>query len=214
MQKQTDILDCYNKAAKTYADKFIDELSKKHLDRILLKSFAAENLNKGKLIDLGCGPGQTTKFLSDCGLTDLLGTDLSQTMIDVAKSINPTLNFETADMLNLNYPDGAFGSAVAFYAIVHFDDEQLKTAFKEIKRVLAASGQFLFSFHIGDKVIHHEEFLGHPANIDFYFFETAKVIDVLTETGFEVIDAIERQPYANAEYPSKRAYIWAKTSGR
>ncbi len=62
MQKQNDIIECYNKTAKNYADKFIDELTKKHLDRILLNSFTLENKDNGKLIDLGCGPGQTTNI--------------------------------------------------------------------------------------------------------------------------------------------------------
>ncbi len=62
MQKPNDIIECYDKTAKNYADKFIGELSKKHLDRILLNSFALENKDNGKLIDLGCGPGQTTNI--------------------------------------------------------------------------------------------------------------------------------------------------------
>jgi hypothetical protein len=40
------------------------------------------------------------------------------------------------------------------------------------------------------------------------------VMDSLREAGFAVIDAIERHPYPNVEYPSKRAYIWARTTGR
>ena len=212
MQEQKDIIDCYNKTAKNYAVKFIDELEKKHLDGILLKSFAVENLNKGKLIDLGCGPGQTTKYLSDWGLTDSVGIDISPGMITIAKNMNPSLNFEIADILNLKYPDRAFGSAIAFYSIVHFDYGQVKAAFKEIKRVLADNGQFLFSFHIGDNVVHLDAFLEHQVNIDFYFFEITKIIDLLAETGFEIIDTIERQSYKNVEYPGKRAYIWTKNS--
>jgi SAM-dependent methyltransferase len=214
MQDQRDIIECYNKTAINYADKFIDELRKKHLDRILLKSFAAENLDKGKLIDLGCGPGQTTKYLSDCGMTDLVGVDISPSMVTVAKSINPILNFETADILNLKYPDKTFGSAIAFYSIVHFDYRQVKTAFEEIKRVLAENGQLLFSFHIGNNVVHLDNFLDHQVNIDFYFFEMNKIIDLVTEAGFEIIDTIEREPYQDAEYPSKRAYIWAYNTNR
>lgn len=209
MQKQTDIIDCYNKTAKNYADKFIDELSKKHLDRILLRSFAEENAAKGKLIDLGCGPGQTTKYLSDCGVKDILGVDLSPSMIAVASQIHPGLGFETADMLNLGYPAGSFGSAIAFYSIVHFDYDQVKTAFTEVGRVLAGSGQFLLSFHVGEEVKHLDNFHDHPVNIDFYFFDTNKITALLRETGFEIIDVIERQPYPDAEYPRKRAYIWA-----
>jgi ubiquinone/menaquinone biosynthesis C-methylase UbiE len=210
MQEQKNIIECYNKTARNYADKYLDELSKKHLDRLLLKSFASENFNKGKLIDLGCGPGQTTKYLFDCGLTDLIGVDISQSMVTVAKSIHPMLNFETADILNLKYPDKTFGSAIAFYSIVHFDFMQMEIAFKEIKRVLKDNGEFLFSFHIGDNVVHLDDFLDHQVNIDFYFFDTKKITDLLTKTGFEIIDAIERPPYQGVEYPSKRAYIWAK----
>src|ERR1019366_5406699 len=211
MQEQNNIIDCYNQIAKKYADKFIEELNKKHLDRILLKSFANENLNNGQLIDLGCGPGQTTKYLFDCGLTDLIGVDISPSMVAVAKNINPMINFETADILNLKYPGKTFGSAIAFYSIIHFDYEQLKIAFKEIKRILKDNGQFLFSFHIGDNIIHLDDFLDHNVNIDFYFFETNKILDLLTETGFGIIDTIERQPYPGVEYPGKRAYIWTKT---
>jgi SAM-dependent methyltransferase len=214
MQEQKNIIECYDKTAKNYADKYIDELSKKHFDRMLLKSFASENSNKGKLIDLGCGPGQTTKYLSGCGLTDLVGVDISPAMVTVAKSIHPMLNFETADILNLKYPDKTFGSAIAFYSIVHFDYEQVKIAFKEIKRILADNGEFLFSFHVGDNVVHLDDFLDHQVNIDFYFFETNKITDLLTETGFEIIDAIERYPYKDVEYSSKRAYIWAKNHNR
>lgn len=212
MQEQKDIIDCYDKTAKNYADKFIDELSHKHLDRILLKSFASENCDKGKLIDLGCGPGQTTKYVCECGLTDILGVDISPNMVTVAKNINPQLNFETADILSLKYPDRFFASAIAFYSIVHFDYGQIKTAFKEIKRVLTDNGQFLFSFHIGDNLVHMDNFLDHQVNIDFYFFEITKMMDLLTETGFEIIDVIERQAYKDVEYPSKRAYIWTKNN--
>ena len=212
MQSQKDILDCYNKTAKNYADKFINELSKKHLDRILLKSFAAENLNKGTLIDLGCGPGQTTRYLTELGLTDAIGVDISPAMIEIAKKIHPSLNFEIADILNLKYPDNTFGSAIAFYSIVHFDDAQIKTAFKEINRVLRDNGEFLISFHIGDHVVHLDDLLEHRVNIDFHFFETNKIAHLLVETGFKIFDTIERQPYPDVEYPSKRAYIWAKNS--
>ncbi len=209
MQVQKNIIECYNKTAKNYADKFIDELSHKHLDQVLLSAFASENRDKGKLIDLGCGPGQTTKYLADCDWKDILGVDLSPEMVKVAKEINPQLNFETADMLNLPYADKTFGAAIAFYSIVHFDHAQIKIAFREINRILAVNGQFLFSFHIGDNPVHLDEFLDQQVNIDFYFFQPIKIIELLTETGFEIIDSFEREHYPS-EYPSKRAYIWAK----
>ena len=210
MQQQQNIIDCYNKTAKNYAEKFIDELNHKHLDRILLKCFVDENINKGKLIDLGCGPGQTTKFIADQELTEIIGIDISEEMINVARSVNPHLHFETGDILKLEYPDKTFGSAVAFYSIVHFDHEEISRMFKEVKRVLKEDGQFLFSFHVGEDIVHLDDFLEQKVNIDFYFFDTEKIIDLVTGTGFEIIDVVERQPYKDVEYPSKRAYIWVK----
>lgn len=208
MQDTKDVLYCYNKTADRYADQFMDELNGKHLDRILLKAFAATNFQSGRTIDLGCGPGQTTKFLADCGMTDIVGTDLSPEMITVAKRRNPQLHFETADMLNLPYKDASFGSAIAFYAVVHFDEEQMKKAFKEVARILSGGAQFLFSFHVGNNSVHLDNFLEQEVNIDFYFFETSKILALMVEAGFNIIDALEREPYKGAEHPSQRAYIW------
>lgn len=84
------------------------------MDRILLKTFASENLNKGKLVDLGCGPGQTTKYLSECGLTDLLGVDISIEMITIAKKVNPHLNFETATSYSIR-DDGEVEARLTSY---------------------------------------------------------------------------------------------------
>jgi ubiquinone/menaquinone biosynthesis C-methylase UbiE len=210
---QTHIIDCYDKTAQNYAEQFGDELAHKHLDRILLRAFASENLARGRLIDLGCGPGQTTRFLADCGLKDILGVDLSPQMVKVAGNLHPDLSFSTADMLRLPYPDQSFGSAIAFYSIVHFTDAQVSLAFKEIKRVLIPGGQLLFSFHVGTERVHLDHFLDHPVSIDFYFFEPEKIADLLTGLGFGLIDALERQPYPEVEYPSRRAYIWAQKQG-
>ena len=99
---------------------------------------------------------------------------------------------------------------LSFYSIVHFDYFQVLTALKEIKRVLIDQGELLFAFHIGDNIVHLDNFLDHKVEIDFHFFEVKKIKDILLEVGFEIIDIIIRQPYTNVEYQSERAYIWIK----
>jgi ubiquinone/menaquinone biosynthesis C-methylase UbiE len=205
-----NVINCYDAVAGAYAAELFDELSHKPLDRLLLKQFASENKDKGKMIDLGCGPGQTTRFLADNGAKDILGTDLSAGMIAKAQELSPHLQFQTVDMRKLDFPDTSFASAVAFYAIVHFNMKQLATAFCEIHRILQLEGQLLLSFHIGDDIIHRDEFFGEKVDIDFYFFRTAEVIRLLKKTGFAIIDAIERYPYEGHEHPSKRAYLWVE----
>jgi ubiquinone/menaquinone biosynthesis C-methylase UbiE len=210
MQSQDNIIKCYDAVADNYADEFKDELSKKHFDRFLLKEFAKINKDKGRFADFGCGPGQTTKFLFGNGITDIIGIDISPGMIKAAKKLFPEIKFETGDMLNLSYKTNYFGAAIAFYAVVHFTYDQIKTALGEINKVLKNGGHFLFSFHIGDEKVHHNTFLGKPVDVDFYFLRTEKIMDLLNETGFEIVNAIERYPYKDAEYPSKRAYLWVE----
>lgn len=209
IQSKEKIISCYNKTAENYATERIDELSKKHLDSLLLKEFALINKDKGLCVDFGCGPGQTTKFLFDQGLNDLRGVDISSGMIDVAKRLFPKIQFETGDLLNLSYGSNTFGNALSFYAIVHFTYDQIKIAFSEINRVLVKGGQFLFSYHVGNETVHFDKAGEVDIDVDLFFFQSEQLIKILYETGFIIIDAIERYPY-DLEYASKRGYIWAK----
>src|SRR5688500_19877264 len=114
MQPQEKIIKTYNATAESYAATRIDELSKKHFDGLLLKEFARLNKDKGTCADFGCGPGQTTKFLFDAGLKDIIGVDLSPGMVNVATRIFPYIRFETGDLLALPYNKNHFASAIAF----------------------------------------------------------------------------------------------------
>jgi len=87
MQSQEKIVNCYNQVADNYAAERSDELSNKHLDRLLLKEFARVNKDKGLCADFGCGPGQATKFLYDHGLKNIIGVDLSSGMIETARRL-------------------------------------------------------------------------------------------------------------------------------
>ena len=206
-EKLNKIATFYNATAAEYAKAFFNELSHKPFDRSLLQRFVLENKSKGRIGDLGCGPGQTTKFLSELGVTDLVGIDLSAKMIEQAKALSPTLEFETGNMLGLDKPDCYFGGLIAFYAIVHFDYDEVKQFLTEARRVLKNTGQLLFSFHTGDQILTVDEFLGKKASADFHFHEPGKICATIDEIGFKTIDVITRFPYKDKEYPSKRSYI-------
>lgn len=210
MDSQEKVLRCYNQVADDYAAERWDELSKKHFDRLLLKEFAFVNKDKGPCADFGCGPGQTTKFLHDNAMQDIIGVDLSPTMIRAAQRLSPQIKFETGDLLNIVYPAGSLGSVLAFYAIVHFTNDQIKQCFEEINRVLKSGGDFLFSFHVGDEIVHFDKAHDKEIDVDLFFFKTDDIVELLYRTGFNLVDAIERRPYEDVEYPSRRAYIWTR----
>lgn len=202
------IIQCYNKIADAYASAFSFELAQKPLDLLLLDAFARAHPEGELLLELGCGPGQVAAYLAGLGVGRIVATDISPEMIRVAKEVHPHLQFETADMLHLPYRDQQFASVVGFYAIVHFNDEDLQRALVEVYRVLKSGGAFLFSFHVGEGTLHRNELLGEQVDIDFHFFSLAAVLRIAVEAGFRVKDALVRQPYAGVEYPSERAYVW------
>jgi SAM-dependent methyltransferase len=210
MQPKEKIIKTYNATAESYAATRIDELSKKHLDRLLLKEFAGRNKDMGICADFGCGPGQTTKFLFDAGVKDIIGVDISPGMVKVARRIFPYIRFETGDLLALPYNGNYFASAVAFYAIVHFDYDQIAKAFQEINRVLKKGAHFLFSFHVGDETVHFDKANDIDVDIDLHFLQTNRILELLRDNKFRIIDTIERLPYPDVEYATRRAYVWAE----
>lgn len=207
MQQIEKVISCYDKTATEYAKRFKNELSHKPFDRMILKNFAEENKDKNLIADFGCGPGQTTGYLFKSGIKNITGIDISPGMVQQARLLHKKIKFSVGDMLDLKYNNEHFDAATAFYAIVNMTFDQVEKAFKEINRVLKIDGQFLFSFHIGEEAIHLENFLDEDVNIDFYFFKTEKIIELLEESKFKIITAAERFPYTGVEYPSKRAYI-------
>lgn len=207
MQPLNKIITSYNATAESYTASRINELQKKHYDQLILKEFASVNKDKGVCADFGCGPGHTTKFLFDCGMKDIVGIDISPGMINAAEKIFPDLRFETGDLLALSYNTGHFASAIAFYSIVNFDYSQVETAFNEVNRVLKKNSQFLFSFHVGEQIVHFDKANDIDVDIDMYFFKTELILELLHKSNFRVIDAIERLPYPDVEYPTKRGYV-------
>ena len=210
MEQNSDHLRaCYDMVAHDYAKRFTDELSHKPLDRELLIRFADDVRGRGNVYDLGCGPGQTTAFLHGCGV-NVRGLDLSPKLVREARERNPDVVFEQGDMLELPTADAALAGVTAFYAIVHLSKDDLRRAFAEMHRVLKPGGRLLLAFHIGEGSIHVEEFLGRPVEMDFMFFRPTRIAADLIEAGFVVDEVVERDPYPDVEYPSRRAYLFAR----
>jgi SAM-dependent methyltransferase len=212
-QTSEHIRACYDEVAREYAERFAGELAHKPLDRELLSRFASEVRGRGDVYDLGCGPGHTTAFLHDRGVS-VRGLDLSQELLRQARQRYPGIEFEPGDMLALPLADASLAGVLAFYAIVHFSPAGLRRALAQMHRVLRPGGLLLLAFHVGEGSIHVEGFLGRPVALDFVFFSPAAVTDELVRAGFEAVEVIERDPYPEVEYPSRRAYLFARRPSR
>jgi SAM-dependent methyltransferase len=207
-QNLDKVENLYDTVAKEYAETFSGEHEKKPKDQDILHRFSLEIGDRRPVWDFGCGPGQTTKYLKNLGI-EISGLDLSEKILEQARTIHPKIHFRKGNILELDFENDSIAGAVAFYAIVHFTEEQVEIAFREVFRVLQSGGIFLFTYHIGEETIHLGEFLGKKVDIDFMFFNTDFIFSCLTDSGFEKIEIIERDPYPGVEYESQRAYAFA-----
>jgi ubiquinone/menaquinone biosynthesis C-methylase UbiE len=131
-------------------------------------------------------------------------------MVAVARRLTPAVSFREGSMLDLPDPDASWAGCTAFYAIVHFDEGELKRALREIARVLRPRGVLLLAFHQGSEIVHRDDLFGVAVDLDFVFWEAATVARELRDAGFVIEAKLERAPYEGHEHPSRRIYLFAR----
>jgi len=211
-KRHTERLAAYSNIAVDYGRMFINELQTKPLDRKLYDLFADKVIDKGKVLEIGCGPGEISNYLFVKGL-NITGIDISPEMIKVAKKYNDRMDFQIGNVFNLTFANDSISGIVAPYLIVNFDYIEVKDAFIEIIRVLRNNGTLLVSFHIGrDKTKTYRDFFhkGKPLTFTFYKVDTIK--ELLKKVGFIITEVVIKEPYEGEQ--TTRAYIYAEKSGK
>jgi len=210
MNDLTDsIRESYDRLAEEYARRIFDELQHKPLDRELLDRFARQTRGHGDVCDMGCGPGHVARYLRDAGAS-VFGLDLSPGMLEQARKLNPDILFREGNMMLLDIQDGTLAGIAAFYAIVNIPRQSLPLIFQEMHRVLRPDGLLLLAFHAGDEVHYEDELWGQKISMDFLFFRPSDIRLDLEAAGLTIEEVVEREPYPEVEYQSRRAYIFAR----
>lgn len=164
----------------------------------------------GLICDLGCGPGHVARYLAQRG-AHVVGVDLSDEMVVVARRRNPGLRFEQGNMLDLaGVADAAFAAVVAMYSLIHIDRPQVPIALAEMHRVVAPGGILAVAVHGGAGEILYDEFLGHPVPFTGTYFQLDELAGLVTTADFTVEQSIERAPYPE-EGQTPRLYVVART---
>jgi ubiquinone/menaquinone biosynthesis C-methylase UbiE len=211
-QAQTELQNSYDCVAYSSATRFYCELDSKPFDRKMLDWFIEKVDGIGTICDLGCGSGHIANYLHNRDL-EVWGIDLSSGMVKQAQKLNPNIAFQQGDMLSLdNFADKSFGGIAAFYSIIHVPRLLVVDALREMNRVLRSKGVLLLTVHIGQQTHHLEEWFDKRVFLDFHFFETAQMKVDLQMAGFELEEAVERDPYPEIEVQTRRVYLFARKS--
>lgn len=182
----TDVRTSYGTGAVSYAGRLRDVLSGEPYLRSALALFAdlVRADGGGQVGDAGCGPGHVTAHLRDPEL-DVVGIDLSPTMIDVARREHPGLRFEVGSMTKPDLADTSLAGLLSWWSLIHLPDDLVPTAFAHFQRVLCPGGRLFLGFHVGDETrLKTQGYDGHPMNVYIHRSPPARFASWLRDAGF------------------------------
>jgi SAM-dependent methyltransferase len=199
----------YDLVAEEYVRRLYHELEGMPLDCEVLQCFAAAMRDQGLVCEIGCGPGQVARYLHERGVA-VQGLDLSPRMVELARQLNPGIEFQEGDMTKLPAEDASWAGIVAFYAIIHIPRSEVVAVLSEWQRVLRPGGLVLLSFHRGQQEQHVDTLWDKQISLDFTFFECAEMEGYLRKAGYVVEERRERGPYPGIEVETQRCYLLAR----
>jgi len=120
LDNREDMLDFYATWAEDYDNQMETELgySAPQMIADILCSHLRDK--SGRILDIGCGTGLTSKYLRIHGCDNLHGIDISQEMLKVAEKRSLYSSLKTGDLNQpLDYPDHYFDAAISSGTFTH-----------------------------------------------------------------------------------------------
>ena len=197
------IADFYNATAHDWAEKWYADTTMLPLLEKFVNLFHAkpclcdsidtaqevhQNHKKGpRILDAGCGAGYESMRLTNLG-AEVVGVDISEESIKIARERNPGLRFEVMDLRQLDNSLGIFDGVVAISSIIHIEDNDLPTVFHNFKQIIKPAGFLFLAIVEGEGLSERRSFvevMGEQYNRAFYLHMGSRLTDIARQSGFE-----------------------------
>ncbi len=184
-EKKRIVSEGYNKIAKRLQEIF--GLEKEGSEKLkILEDFTARIPLAGQILDAGCGNGAYSRYLSE--KFNVIGVDISEKQIELAKQNVPNAKFICKDMTKLTFSDEVFDGILSYYAIIHVPREEHYDLMSDFYRMLKFSGVVLLTFHINDDPESYENnLLGEGVMMYWSGFDKKTNLNLLQKIGFKII---------------------------
>lgn len=134
--------EIYDEFAETYDEnRGLFDLSK-----IFNTFYQQLNIDKGNLLDLGCGSGEAFSKLFIQHDWNVTGVDFSKKMVELAQQYVPEMQTIHADICKVEFANNKFDAIVAIYSLFHIPCKDHTRIFQNMHRWLRKDGKALFTY--------------------------------------------------------------------
>lgn len=200
MDRYKETFETWNKLAALYQDKFMDlDLYDATYD------YVCQTITKpnAKLLEIGCGPGNITKYLlSKRPDFAILGIDIAQNMIELTQQNNPTASFAVMDCRAIHTLEKGYDGIVGGFCLPYLSQAESSELIATSYNLLNENGLLYLSFvegnpedsdfktGIGGRVYFYyhdlEVLTSQLLNLKFKNIKTFKVKYKTSETTFDI----------------------------
>ena len=140
----------------------------------------------GRIIDVGCGPGQWTNYLHEHGV-DIDGVDPVPEFINEARQRNPGVDYRIGHADRLGVEDASLGGVLAWCSLIHTDPDQIGVPLTEFARCVRPGGSLAIGFFEGAELASFDH-----AVTTAYFWPVGLLSSRVERAGFVVTDVQTR----------------------
>ncbi|GHD87189.1 class I SAM-dependent DNA methyltransferase [Streptomyces naganishii] len=182
---RTGQAEAFDRISSRYDEAFPDKEGQLAATEWLVGSLPAGS----RVLDLGCGTGvPTARRLSEAGL-EVVGVDLSEVMVALARDHVPAGEFHRADIADLRPGGprdlGRFQAVAAFFSLLMLPRAEIPLALRTIRHLLVPGGLFALSMVEADLDDFPIPFLGGRIRVSGYRREELRA--VVEAAHFEVV---------------------------
>ncbi len=186
----------YDRVADNYVAMAMGDLAPTPWLRAALAAFAEEVRDLGPVLDVGCGPGTVTGFLSGLGV-DASGVDLSPRMVEHARRLHPGLRFEVASATELQLDGASLGGVLGWWSLFNLPRDVLPAVLASFARALRPGGQLLLGTHVGDgDLARTEAYGGVRVAWTTRLWRPEQLTALLVDAGLEPVAELRLPPLA------------------
>lgn len=182
-------VNTYNCCAELYEKRFMDVTSYTGF----LDKFCSYLPLNAKIFDLGCGPGNNSKYLCEIqGYCNIHGIDLSEEMIKRAKVNVPSGFFHVADIRKISFNSSSFEGVLASFCIPYLEYKETADLIKDISMILKPNGHLYLSCMEGSKSGFECTSFSGEMPVYIYYYSKEFLTVHLEDNGFRILDVLQQ----------------------